>query len=322
MNPRTHEHPNARTALLGEGLQAEKVTAIVKTGDGAPAAATARPAVSVVQWTLLTGLLIALYAPVMSALAALWRAEAGYSHGALIPLIAAYMVWQNRRDLRELPWGVCPGAWPILVGGFLLLGLGRLAFVIHAAAASLIVVLGAVVTMVGGWALLRALLFPLVYLGFMVPLPWNIYFGVGDPLQTTTAYLATELVGPVGIPLLREGTLIYLPTVTLEVETACSGVRTALSLLPLAAAFAYLMVGGRWARVLLVASALPIAFLVNIVRVAAIIVQAYVWPEWTSGYALHLYSSSIPMLLGLPMLFGLGGVLQWREGKARSGSPS
>lgn len=277
---------------------------------------------SCVPWALLGALLVALYAPVLSALAALWRGEAGYSHGILIPLIAAYMAWQSRRTVREVPRRPCLAAWPFLLVGLLLLVAGRLAFEIHAAALSLVVVLGALVTMMGGPGLLRALLVPLAYLLFMIPLPWALYFGAGDPLKLTTAVAATALVSPLGIPVLQEGTLIHLPAVTLEVESACSGVRTALSLLPLAVAFAYLMLRRPWGRAVLVASSLPIAILVNILRVAAIIFQGYRFPTDVSGYALHLYSSWIPMLLGLPMLFGAGGLIQWWERKPSSGSRS
>ena len=89
---------------------------------------------SCVPWALLGALLVALYAPVLSALAALWRGEAGYSHGILIPLIAAYMAWQSRRTVREVPRRPCLAAWPFLLVGLLLLVAGRLAFEIHAAA--------------------------------------------------------------------------------------------------------------------------------------------------------------------------------------------
>ena len=309
--------------VTGEGIEVARTAAMEEEAQALPGAlAPARRWLSLVQWGLLAGLLVALYVPVVSSLAALWRSEAGYSHGLLIPLIAAYMVWQKRRSLRDVPCRPCAAAWPLLLTGLLLLVVGRLAFEIHAASLSLVIVLGALVTMVGGLPLLRALLGPLLYLVFMIPLPWAVYFGAGDPLKAATAVGATELVAPLGIPLLREGTLIYLPTVTLEVESACSGVRTALSLFPLAVAFAYIMLRRRWTRTFLVASALPIAVIVNILRVAEIIIQAYLWPNWITGPALHVYSNWVPTLFGLPMLFGMGGLLQWWEGKRRSGSPS
>lgn len=267
-------------------------------------------------------LLVALYAPVMSSLAALWRAEASYSYGLLIPVLAAYMLWYRRSKLRGIRMRPCLAALPALVGGLLLLIAGRLAFEIHAAAFSLIVVLASVVALAGGVQLLRAVWLPLAYLIFMIPLPWVVYFAAGDPLQTMTAVLATALVKPLAIPLLRDGTLITLPTVTLEVEAACSGIRTTLSVLPLAVACAYVLVRRPWARLLLVGSALPIAVLGNILRVAAIIVQAHLFPDRVTGYALHLYSTWIPMALGLPMLLGLGALLQWWEKRRDFGSPS
>jgi exosortase len=286
------------------------------------AAAPARAWLAVVQWAFLGALLAVLYAPVVWDLAALWRGEAAYSHGPLIPLIAAYMVWQTRQRLREVPRRPCPAAWPLLLAGLLLLLVGRLAYEIHLAALSVILVLGALVAMAGGPRLLWAAVVPIAYLVFMIPLPWTVYFGAGDPLKITTAVVATEVVAPLRIPMLREGTLIYLPTVTLEVESACSGVRTVLSLLPLAVAFAYLMVRRPWGRAVLIASAVPIAVLANILRVAEIIVQAHFFPDNVTGYALHLYSAWIPMLFGLPMLFGVGGLIQWWERRESSGSRS
>jgi len=280
---------------------------------GATPAAARRALPFLLPWGLMGALLAALYAPVLSALRELSRTEAAYSHGLLIPLIAAYMVWHKRGELRRVPRRPCAAAWPFLLCGLLLLVGGRLAFEIHAAALSLVIVLGALVAMAGGPALLRALAFPLAYLIFMIPLPWAFYFTAGDPLQTATAALAARSVAAMGVPLFREGTLIYMSAVTLEVEASCSGVRTALSLLPLAAAFAYLMVRRPGARAWMVASALPIAILVNILRVMAILIQAHLYPRWVTGYYLHLYTGWIPMLIGLPLLFAVGGLLQWRE---------
>ena len=267
-------------------------------------------------------LLVALYAPVMASLAALWRAEASYSQGLLIPVLAAYMVWYRRSELRGIRTRPCLAALPALMAGLLMLVAGRLAFEIHAAALSLIIVLASVVALAGGVQLLRAVWFPLAYLIFMIPLPWVVYFAAGDPLKTMTADLATALVRPLAIPLLQDGTFIRLPTVTLEVEAACSGIRTLLSVLPLAVACAYVMVRRPWAKFLLVGSAFPIAVLGNILRVTAIIVQAHLYPDWVTGYALHLYSTGIPMALGLPMLLGVGGLLQWWERRWDCGSPS
>lgn len=305
------EVPKARAAALAEADRLLPARVV-----------PARGWLSLLPGGVLASLLVALYAPVMSSLAALWRGEAAYSHGILIPVLAAYMVWYRRGDLRGIRTRPCLTAFPALVGGLLLLIAGRLAFEIHAAALSLIIVLVSLVALAGGVQLLRAVWFPLAYLIFMIPLPWVVYFAAGDPLKTMTADLATALVRPLAIPLLQDGTLIRLPTVTLEVESACSGIRTTLSVLPLAVAFAYLMVRRPWPRVLLVVSAFPIAVLGNVLRVAEIIVQAHLFPDWVTGPALHVYSTWIPMALGLPMLLGLGGLLQWWERRRDCGSPS
>ncbi len=306
-----------------EGFKATKPPAVPEAPQSLPAAvARAGGRLSLVGWALLGTLLAALYISVLSDLVALWRGEAAYSNGPLIPLIATYLIWQKRKTLGAVPRQPCLAAWPFLLGGLLLLVVGRLAFEVHATTLSFMVVLGALLAMVGGLRLLRAVVFPLAYLFFMVPLPWAVYFAAGDPLQVTTAVVASQLAASLGIPLLQEGTLIYLPTVTLEVEAACSGVRTTLALLPLAVAFGYLMVRRPWARVLLVASAAPIAIPVNILRVAEIIVQASLFPQNVTGYALHLYSSWIPTVLGLPMLFMVGGLVQRAERHWSSESPS
>jgi exosortase len=218
--------------------------------------------------------LVLLYIPVLEDLVRLWWADQNYSHGFLIPLIDGYLIWGQKDTLTKVT--VKPSGWGGLVlalGLFLLLvgravelaGGDRGALCIQGL--SLILVCIGVVLLLLGKDVLLVLVFPITYLVFMIPLPGGVFTMVTLPLQSYAASVTTSTLQLVNIPALREGNLIYLPSVTLGVTEACSGIRSLLTLLAGAVALSYFACGRWWQHLLLVSSVVPIAILTNALRV-------------------------------------------------------
>jgi exosortase len=147
----------------------------------------------------------------------------------------------------------------------------------------------------------------------MLPLPESIFITITLPLQSYATMVTTSALQLVSIPILREGHLIYLPSVTLGVTEACSGIRSLFTLLAGAVALSYFTLTLWWQRVLLVASVIPIAVLTNAFRVSGTGLLAHFWGAEVaqgffhsfSGLALLIVAScilcaEIPFLASLP----------------------
>ena len=250
------------------------------------------------------GLLIACYAPVLDRLVRQWNDDPDMGHGFFVPVIAGFIVWQRRHELAGIE--TAPNWWGLLAVAFgaaqlivATLGaelfLARIAFVIS--------VVGAVLVL-GGAPLVRALRFPLFLLCFMVPIPAIIYNQVTFPLQLIASRLAETSLSVIGIPVLREGNILELPTQTLSVVEACSGIRSLLSLSFLSLVYGYFFDRRLWMRVLLLLATVPIAIAANASRVTLTGILSEFNAELAEGF-FHSASGWVIFMVALAILVAL-----------------
>jgi exosortase len=206
--------------------------------------------------------------PELVSLADMWELDENYSYGYLIPPLALYFLWEKRAELVGLRaqgngWGLA------LIGAALLMFLvGILGGVYFLPRASSVVLLAGGILWIGGWAWLRALLFPVAFLLLMIPIPRFIFIQIAFPLQLFAAQVAEELLFWLNVPMMRSGNVITLAHTQLEVAEACSGLRSLLALITTGVTFAYFFGQSLLQRVAIVASSVPIAIAVNALRVA------------------------------------------------------
>ena len=183
-------------------------------------------------------LLLLVYAPVLWRLVRQWDADPDMGHGFFVPIVAGFVVWQKRAELRALPptpnwWGLAVvlyaglQLWIATLGAELFLA--RSAFVIS--------VIGTVLFLCGT-AWVRTLAFPLFLLFFMIPIPTVVYNSITFPLQLLASRVSTEALNMMQIPVLREGNVLELAEQKLSVVEACQ--RDSL------AAIAHFSVAGLW----------------------------------------------------------------------------
>lgn len=222
------------------------------------------------RWRLLPllALLALIYAPVYPRMIIRdWLGDPNYSHGFLVPLVSAWFVYTSWPHLREEELAPTGRGFILLLSGILLLTVGVTLEELFTSRASLIVILAGLVHTFCGGRILRLLGLPLIYLFFMIPLPYTIYDMLALPLRTLVALFATSGLKACGLAVLREGNMIIFPNISLEVVEACSGMRSLVSLVALGTAWAFVFLRGTLRRTLLILATVPIAVATNISRV-------------------------------------------------------
>jgi exosortase len=162
-----------------------------------------------------------------------------------------------------------------------------------------------------GRRVFQVLAFPLCFLFLMIPLPQSLVNVVAFPLQLTAADLAVNALYYIGIPALREGNIIHLANAPLFVAEACSGLRSLMALITLGVVFAYFFRKSFWERAILVASTIPIAILVNSLRVAITAVLTHYWGEAAAGGPVHELQGLITFGIAFLALMAEARLLQW-----------
>ena len=174
------------------------------------------------QGLLLVAVLGVLYASVLKLLVYQWYSDADYSHGFLVPLLSAYLIWQRRDKLRQVPRH--PSWWGMVIVGFSLglLFLGSLGAELSLARLSILGTLCGLIVYFTGSAMLRAVAFPMAFLLFAIPIPVVIYNEIVFPLQFIASKFATRVLELLNLfPIMREGNVLILPHMRMVVVEAC-----------------------------------------------------------------------------------------------------
>ena len=167
--------------------------------------------------------------------------RAGVLHAFLVPFMSAYLIWSRRDALRAAP--VRPGYWGLGVMAFAMLVYiaGNVGADLFLQRMSFVVMMAGGVLYIAGAAVLRLVLFPLAFLLLMIPLPGIIFNAIAFPLQLFAAQVASGVLELCGVPVFREGNVMHLAAASLDVEEACSGIRSLLSLTTLGVLYVYLV---------------------------------------------------------------------------------
>jgi len=250
-----------------------------------------------------------LYTPMIRKLVIDWIELPDFSHGFLIPLISLYLVYERRKQFSALsPSGKWAGLGLIILGILLLL-LGNLATEFFTMRFSLLVVLGGIILFLLGKEYSKTLLFPVIFLIFMIPIPSILMNQITFPMQLFASKVAAGSLNMISIPVLREGNVIQLANTSLEVAEACSGIRSLISLLALSVIFAYISQKVAWKRTILVISTFPIAIIANAARVSGTGALAHYYGESVAQGFFHSFSGWILFVIAFICLFIVGIIL-------------
>lgn len=246
--------------------------------------------------------LLWVFFPTLVILGQRWWEDSRYSHGFLVPLFAAYLLY--RRDRLTMPvyrphwWGVL-----LIAAGLATHAAGTFIYFDWLNAVALLPCLLGFTVLLGGWAALKWAWPAIAFLAFMVPLPFWLETGLAQPLRYVGTVASCYTLQTLGFSAYSESNIIYMGTDRIGVEEACSGLSMLMTFFALSVAVALIVRRPLWERLLLVASAIPIALISNISRIIVTAMMHKVSHYWADLIFHNLAGYLMPVLaLGLLLL--------------------
>lgn len=262
------------------------------------------------QLAVLAFLLLWLYWSTLVGLVSQWWHDPNFTHGFLVPLFSAYVLWQDRDRLERIaPRPSWTGLFFIAFGLSLLM-LGQLGAELFLARFSILLLLAGTIVFFLGWNYFREVIFPWAFLILMIPIPTIIFNQITFPLQLLASKVAAAVLPLFGVPIFREGNVIHLPVgKPLEVAEACSGIRSLMSLGALAIIYGYLMERRIWVRVVLALASVPVAIVANSGRIVGTGLLVRYWDP-DKAEAVHPYWGWIVFVVSLLLLYALHSLIR------------
>lgn len=261
---------------------------------------------------LVLGAIVLFSLPILWDLVADWIRDDNYSHGFFIIPISIWLLYRQR---KELVFPAKPSAW-----GMVIFAAGACGLVIGVAANEFFSTRMALILLVTGLAMyyvgaanFRKIWFSFFFLLFMVPIPAVIYNAATFPMQLFASKVTISMLQAIGVPCVGKGNIIQLPEYALEVLEACSGLRSLVTLMALAALYGYLTLPGKVRPVILFLGSIPIAIATNIFRIFFTAVAAYAISTAFAEDFMHEMSGLLVFVTALILTLILGGILKWRR---------
>lgn len=271
-------------------------------------------------WLLVTALFACLWIPELRELWPIWRSDASLSHGPLVPLIAGALLWMRRDQLKGWNAAAAPGLIALVLSTLMYIG-AVWADLDFLRPLSLVAMACAAVWFLGGWQALAVSIGGLGFLVFMIPWPTTLVASLAFPMQLASSAYAAQMAGMLGLPIERQGVNLAVvpglqghPIYSIVVAQACSGLTSVIVLLALAYLIAYhTRVSLLWRAALLV-SVVPMALLLNAVRLTAVLVAGAHSGAATAQW-IHDHEEPVLVFFCSLGLIGLRGVLLSRFGQ-------
>ena len=238
------------------------------------------------------------------------HSDGGDEHGNLIPIVVLVLFWWKRKELLSQPARIW---WPGLVLLGLALVLHMIGYLVQQPRISIVAFFAGIYALMGvawGPRWLRASFFPFFLFIFCVPVS-SITDGVTLPLRILVSKIVAVISVVLGLDVMREGTQLFNSqhTYGYDVQAACSGLRSLVAIFALAIIYGFLNFETLWKRVVIMASALPLAILSNVVRMMGIILAAELFGQ-SAGNVVHenWFFSLVPYV---PAIIGLLALGHW-----------
>lgn len=259
--------------------------------------------------TALVGGLAWLYADVGRGVLAQWVASPDAAYGAILAFVALFLFWRDRTEIApRVGQSLSSGS----AGGLLLVAAGLAAYLaglfaadLFSTRASFVLVAAGLIYALGGEQSARAAATPLAFLFLAIPLPELIVTALTSSLQTVAARTAEIALAMGGVPVYRDGNVLELPATTLQVVEACSGLRSVVSLASVGILLAWATDGSPIRRAILIAATVPIAVLINGLRIAGTGAAAELWGPALTKDPWHSFAGWLTFVLSLLALWGV-----------------
>jgi len=264
------------------------------------------------QFGLVAVMFALIYHSVMWEMVMDWYTYDIYSYGFLVPIISIYLIWRKLPEIRKLPHAPSLGGCLFLAVAVGLYFVGFVATDSFVMRVSLVLSLIGLTYLIFGWQTLSALSFPLCYLFLMIPFPYSL----GKAIRTTMMFLdakhSASVLQLLGIPVFLESNFLHLPHITLEVAEICSGLSSIFALFVLGIFFAYFLPIPLRFRALLAAVSVPLAMLINLVRIILTVILTFWFGPAVLQSTFHMLTGTFNFLLSVFLLLAFGEFLRKR----------
>lgn len=266
---------------------------------------------------LATGLFIAAYYPIFKVLMLKWAGSEDYTHAFFTVPIILYMGWLKRESFVEgRGWQKTGLAWLVLAAFLYIVSL-QLQIPSFIAVSMVLTVSGAILYL-AGFKVLRDMSIPLLLLILLIPIPEQLLSMLTASLQLKVSQASDQVLRLLNVPLFREGNILHIPEKTFQVVEACSGIRSLISLITLSLILGYFALKRTWSTGILVALSIPVAVLVNIMRVVALVLAFHYFRLDLSSGSKHTIMGLVLFGVALVVLFMLQRMLEHWETRKKS----
>ncbi len=267
-------------------------------------------------WLALAAAFVFFYWVSLRSLFLAWYGQEDYQHGFFVPLFSLFLLWYRREIILDSP--ACGSYWGLAF--FALWAFIRWVAVYYnygtVSEWAMIPLFMGIAVFVGGWQWLLWSWPAIVFLFFMIPLPIPLRGLASMQLQMVATKLSVYVIQTFGIPAVSEGNVIRLTEKPLEVARACSGLRMMMLFFAICIGAAFVAKRPLWEKLIMVASAAPIAVMANVIRIvitAVVYELASYWPSVinleTTGELVHDWAGYAMMPIGLLLLWGEMAIL-------------
>jgi len=247
------------------------------------------------------------YWPVFGRLIESWDKEPDYSHGYLVIPVALYILWFRRDSRPSISSAVCWGGLLLIAASMALRIVGSQLYIESVGDWSLPIWIGGAVWLLAGRQFFFWALPAIGFLYFMIPLPYRIETALSLPLQLVATQLSCWMLQFLGQPAVAEGHSIWLNEYRLDVAQTCSGLRMFVGIAALAYAYTVLVCRGRWQKVFVLLSLIPVALLANAIRITA----TGLLYQWVDSDAAKTFSHDVSGWIMIPLAAALFAVAIW-----------
>jgi len=243
-----------------------------------------------------------------------WTQLPEYSHGPLMPFIAAFLIWQRHDRIQQTEftgsyWGIAL----IGISGITLLA-GTVGAVYTLQQYSLLAIFIGVTLTWTGLKSFRHFVMPFVVLALMIPQPEFILAQLSAKLQLISSTIGVAMIRAVGISVFLEGNIIDLGTYKLQVVDACAGLRYLFPLMTIGLLVAYFFRAPMWQRVFLFFASIPVTILMNSFRIATVGLMVDRWGiEMAEGF-IHDFQGWVVFMMSTLLMMGIAGLLHAASG--------
>lgn len=256
-----------------------------------------------IRLSVMSSLILIAYIPTFIWMVDRWIVkDTYYSHGFLVPFISIFIAWLKKEELFKLKIKPSNSGWLFFIAGITVHAISALLRIYFSSGFSLLLVLVGLVLLFFGKEFLKQLMFPILFLVFMIPLPLVAIANISFKLKMFAAYLSTIIINKLGVPAIREGSIIKTMHSYLVVEDPCSGIRSLIALIALGALMAYFSNISKTKKAILFLSSVPIAISTNIIRIVALSLASEMYG---AKFATGLFHTTMGILVFVFAFLGL-----------------